>query len=256
MSSSSIREGFIVRHPFNRPLVSAALLIAVVAAVAGVAAAAGTTRGPSSATDPYVLPVADRVEITSIVTVGDSGAAANGYELVGIPDGMGLRPDRGRDFTLFLNHELRDTQGVVRAHGQKGAFVSTWQIDSRTLKAEAGSDLIKAGGVTYWDYVTSTWRATPSTGGPNPRFAGDVFPAQIAPFSRFCSASLTADGQLYNQRTRRGYDGRIFFGNEEAGNEGRTFGITEDGVARQLPRLGLFSWENTLAADTRDARRS
>ena len=27
--------------------------------------------------------------------------------------------------------------------------------------------------------------------------------------------------------------------------------MTEDGDAKQLPRLGLFSWENTLAADTR-----
>ncbi len=233
----------------RRGLVAVAATMAVV--VVGLAAAATTSRAPSTTTDPYVLPVADGVEITSIVTVGDTGAAGNGYELVGIPDGMGVRPNRGNDFTLYVNHELRETQGAVRAHGQRGAFVSRWTIDRRTLEAESGADHVKAGGVTYWDYATGTYRPTPSSGGANLRYPGDVFPAQPAPFGRFCSASLTDEGQLYNARTKRGYDGRIYFGNEEVGNEGRVFGITEDGLARQLPRLGLFSWENTLAADTR-----
>jgi secreted PhoX family phosphatase len=42
----------------------------------------------------------------------------------------------------------------------------------------------------------------------------------------------------------------VYFGNEENGDTGRTFGVTGDGLATQLPRLGLFSWENTLVADT------
>ena len=57
--------------------------------------------------------------------------------------------------------------------------------------------------------------------------------------------------QLFNNRTGNGYRGRIYFGNEESGDEGRSFGITEDGHAQQLPRLGLFSWENTLVAANR-----
>ena len=48
----------------------------------------------------------------------------------------------------------------------------------------------------------------------------------------------------------RGYRGQLYFGNEEVGDEGRVFGVTIDGQAQQLPRLGLFSWENTLVADT------
>ena len=53
-------------------------------------AAPGTgVTGPSTTTAPYVLPVADGVETTSILTVGDEPADSHGYEMVGIPDGLG-----------------------------------------------------------------------------------------------------------------------------------------------------------------------
>ena len=102
--------------------------------------------------------------------------------------------------------------------------------------------------MTYWDYVSQTYRSTPSAGGPNPRLIGDVFPAQLAAFGRWCSSTLSGDRTFYNSHSRRGYKGAIYFGNEESGNEGRTFGITQDGHAQQLPRLGLFNWENTIPA--------
>ena len=76
-------------------------------------------------------------------------------------------------------------------------------------------------GVTYWDYVSQTYGSTPSAGGPNPRVPGDTFPAQLAAFGRWCSSSLTDHRQLYNNRTGNGYLGRIYFGNEEVGDEGR-----------------------------------
>jgi hypothetical protein len=60
--------------------------------------------------------------------------ASNGYELVGIPDGLGATRQGGRSFTLFMNHELNATQGVVRRHGQAGAFVSRFSIDRRTFE--------------------------------------------------------------------------------------------------------------------------
>jgi Alkaline phosphatase PhoX len=222
----------------------------VVAAPIAAATLATTSRGPSTTTDPYVLPVASGVSTKSILTVSDDGSAGNGYELVGIPDGLGAKEGRSGDFELFMNHELTAAAGAVRAHGQKGAFVSHWKIDEATLKARKGEDLIQPG-VTYWDYVTQSYGTTPSTGGPNPRHAGDVFPPQIAAFARFCSGSLTDPGQLSNPSTGRGFRGQLYFGNEENGNEGRSFAVTEDGRAQQLPRLGLFSWENTLAAPNR-----
>lgn len=202
--------------------------------VAGTAFAATTTStGPSTETEPYVLPVGDGVRITSLLTVSDDGAASNGYEMVGIPDGLGATEGpRGRDFTLFMNHELTAAQGAVRRHGQTGAFASELEIDARTLEVERGQDLVDPG-VRYWNYVTHQYQGAPS-------------PGQPAQFARWCSSYLTGDGQLHNRRTGRGYDGQIYFGNEENGDEARAFGVTTDGQAQQLPRLGLFSWENTV----------
>jgi len=55
-----------------------------------ISAASSTERGPSTTTDPYLLPVADGIHITSLLTVNDAGFAGNGHEMVGIPDGIGV----------------------------------------------------------------------------------------------------------------------------------------------------------------------
>jgi uncharacterized protein DUF839 len=239
----------------SRRSLAAAAVAAASLAAAGPAAAAPlppVSHGPSTTTNPYVVPVAGGVHTKSILTVGDAGAASNGYEYVGIPDGLGAFKLNGNEFGVLSNHELRNTQGVVRRHGQAGAFVSKLRIDRRTLEVETGRDFINPG-VGFWDYVSQTYGTAPSAGGPNPRNPIDVFPAQIAPFSRFCSGTLSEPGQFYDRRTGRGYGGQIYFANEENGDEGRSFGVTEDGDAQQLPRLGLFSWENTVPAFTHSA---
>jgi hypothetical protein len=221
--------------------------------LAGTAFAAALDVGPSTSTEPYVLPVADGVKITSLLTVSDDKAASNGFEMAGIPDGLGAAKDHGRDFKVYMNHELGSSQGAVRRHGQTGAFVSELTIDRRTLEVEEGQDLVDPG-VRFWNYPAGEYQAEPSPAGDNPRIPDDPanptrddFLAQLAAFGRWCSSSLTEPGQLYNKKTGRGYKGQIYFGNEEIGDEGRSFGITTDGQAQQLPRLGLFSWENTLA---------
>ena len=50
-------------------------------------AAAATNMGPSTATEPYLVPTIPGVKFVSILTVGDS---IGGYRMVGIPDGLGL----------------------------------------------------------------------------------------------------------------------------------------------------------------------
>ncbi len=222
------------------------LLLTVAAVVSPAAASAPTTAtGPSSATAPYVLPVADDVKITSLLTVGDAKAAGNGYEMVGIPDGLGITKIDGK-VVVYMNHELRDApgqeQGIVRRHGEIGAFVSRLTVDPRTLRVTSGSDLVDPG-VKYWDYPNGSYVTRDA------RWA-DLTPQQ-ASFGRFCSATLTDPGLLYNDDTERGYRGQLFFGNEEDGDNGRSFAITADGTARALPRLGLFQWENTVPAANR-----
>ena len=224
-------------------------LATLVAASTALARPSGTGTGPSTTTDPYLLPVAPGVRIDSVFTVGD-GAADNGYPMVGIPDGLGIvdKPGADGDFQLLMNQELRGNQGVTRRHGKAGAFVAKLRLDSDTLAVENGSDLIDPG-VRYWNYLTQSYGSTPSPGGVNPRDPSDTFAAQSAEFWRFCSASVTEWKQLWDPTSGSGYQGQIYFANEENGDEGRLFGVTTDGQAQQLPRLGLASWENTLAAD-------
>jgi len=214
----------------------------------------GTAIGPNGGVAPYVLPVADGVSTTSLLTV-NSATASNGFRMVGIPDGLGAFRD-GRDATVYMNHEIGATrttppvvQGIPRAHGQRGAFVSELEIDRRTLEVEAGKDLINGEGNTpiqYYDYPAGRFAAAP------------VAPAGAAPFThgpellRFCSGYLVPEGDLYNKKTGYGYEGSLWMANEEAGDESRLFGVEANGQAWQLPRTGLFSWENTIVVPTKN----
>jgi len=212
-------------------------------------AGGATITGPNTTTAPYVLPVASGVDITSLLTVSDAGAADNGFEMVGIPDGLGARRSPSGGVEVFNNQELVATAGVVRAHGQKGAFVTRYTIDPATNAVKAGADLIQPG-IQYYDYVTGNYAAAPNAAGTNPS-TGKSFPAYNPAFARFCSSSLTDPYQLLNFATGRGHVGQIYFANEENGNEGRVLGVTTEGEAQELPRLGLASWENTNVARTR-----
>jgi hypothetical protein len=222
-------------------------VIAALAAVAppALAATGEAYQGPSSSRAPYVIPTDPAVSTTSIITTGDSVA---GYRFGGIPDGLGAFSARGGSFRLLANHELTETSGIVRRHGEKGAYVSDWTIQRKTLKVTHGSDLIAektadvaTTGVRYWNYATGAYSATPSSGPIT----------QLAAFSRFCSSTLTDPGQLIGPEDT-GYHGQLYFGNEEGGSA-RTFGITADGIATQLPRIGLFNSENTKPAYQHDS---
>src|SRR6185295_9157306 len=78
------------------------------------------------------------------------------------------------------------------------------------------------------------------------RFANSA--VQDLTFGRFCSGTLSDPGVFYNASTAHGWKGQIYFANEEDGDNGRSFGVTKEGDATALPRLGLFSWENTKPA--------
>jgi Bacterial protein of unknown function (DUF839) len=105
--------------------------------------------------------------------------------------------------------------------------------------------------VRYWNYVTGAYRETASSEGRNPRKRGDVFAAQGDAFARLCSATLSASEQFLSRESGRGYPEQIYFANEELDPDGRVFGVLADGTSQQLPRLGLFAWENTKPAYNR-----
>ncbi|MCB0697273.1 MAG: choice-of-anchor D domain-containing protein, partial [Chitinophagaceae bacterium] len=203
--------------------------------VAVAALANAQTTGPSSSETPYLVPVANGVKITSILTVGDE---VNGYKMAGTPDGMGAFDNGDGTFTLLMNHEFGNTAGTVRAHGSTGSFVSKWIIkkDVNDLKVLNGSDLMQR--VKLWESnkYNTYYSSNPSTN---------------AAFARFCSADLAAVSAYYNSKTGKGTMDRIFTDGEESGTEGRPMGhiVTgpEAGTSYELTYLAKMAYENVVA---------
>lgn len=204
----------------------------LVAAAATVSLSAQSLiTGPSSSQTPYLTPTAPGWSSTSILTVGD---AIGGYQMVGIPDGLGAFSNGDGTMTVLANHELGNTSGTVRGHGAIGAFVSKWVINTSTWQVISGGDLVtSAANQLMWN--GTTW-AQPST------------PYAIA---RLCSADLPKAAAFWDASSSYGYDGRIFMNGEETGVEGKVFAWivtgTDAGKMYELPHLGKNSWENALA---------
>jgi hypothetical protein len=188
---------------------------------------AAESKGPSTSQTPYVLPAKSGVITKAILTVGDT--AANGYKMVGIPDGMGAYDNGNGSYTLLVNHELGNTAGVVRAHGAAGSFVSKWTINKADQAVIAGQDLIQ-------DVFVNV--------------AGTYVDSAYA-IARLCSGDLPEVSAFYNAGSGNGTQNRIFMNGEETGAEGKAFAHivtgTDAGKSYELPYLGKFSWENAIA---------
>jgi len=185
---------------------------------------------------PYLVPSAPGVEVTPILTVGDSVPQTGGgsYRMVGIPDGMGAFDNGDGTFTVLMNHELPSTVGIARDHGGTGAFVSRFVIDKSTFEVVEGDDLIKT--VYVWDTVSDQFVV--AAGAANN-------------LSRLCSADLPAVTAFYNPATGLGTTERIFMDGEEVSN-GRSFAHVVSGAAAgtswELPWTGKYAWENHVAS--------
>jgi streptogramin lyase len=189
-----------------------------------------------SSQSAYLTPAAPGVKLDAILTTGD---AIKGYKMAGTPDGLGAFDNGNGTFTLLMNHEFGNTAGVIRAHGSKGAFVSKWIINKADLTVVSGSDLIKR--VNVWNTTTQSYTLLDSTNA-----------SALTAFNRFCSADLPAVSAFFNATTGKGTQERIFMNGEESGNEGRALGHIVTGVSAgttyELPALGKFSWENSVAS--------
>lgn len=203
--------------------------------MAGTSAFAQAVQGPTSSQTPYVIPTATGVKTTSIITVGDM---AGGYACAGLLDGTGAFDNGDGTFTMVIGHEMGNTQGAVHAHGQAGAFVSKWVIKKSDLSVVSGGDLIQK--VFLWNTTTNSYVAYNAAS-----------TSSLTAFNRFCSADLPAVSAFYNSKTGKGTQARIFMNGEESGSEGRGMAhvITgaEAGNSYELPYLGKFSWENSVA---------
>jgi hypothetical protein len=195
--------------------------------------------GPSSSDSPYLLPVTPGYTSTSILTCTQSIGA---FTLAGILDGAGAYDNNDGTFTFLVNHEIGNTLGSVRAHGSTGAFISSLRINKTTLAVASGTDLIQ--NVRLWNPSSSTYSLYNATS-----------PSTLAAFGRFCSGDLPAVSAFYNSATGRGTQERIFMNGEETGAEGRAFAHIATGPnagnTYELPLLGKYSWENSVASPFR-----
>ena len=187
------------------------------------AAAPGTSKGPSTTTDPYVIPVdAAKVQIMSLLTVDDPTPGA-GYVVPGLMDGLGIVPDGTGTYTLVSNHEI-SSGGSVRAHGWNGAFWTRHTVNAATGAVTGSADL-----ATSVDFSGGTPRA----------------------FSRFCAGDMGGPANLFNTVTGNGYNGNLFLAGEETGVNGWAVAVDPvAGDAKVLPALGQMSWESVVVADT------
>lgn len=222
----------------NRVSMTAAMALALAAG-----AAMGQITGPSSSQTPFLLPTSGgtspapgAVRTVSIFTTGDS---IGGYRMAGIPDGLGAFSNGDGTMSLLMNHEIGGTAGSVRSHGSTGAFVSRWNInaDVNNLTVNSGRDhLTSSAGLNLWN--------------------GTSYASGTTQFTRFCSGDLAP--QSAYSFGGLGTTNRIFMNGEESGAEGRAFAHVATGADAnttwQLPKLGRFSWENSVASPKAQAK--
>jgi hypothetical protein len=214
------------------------VLSAVGLAALAATAASAQVVGPSTTTDPYLVPnpslPAGSVQTKSLLTAGDS---VGGYRLAGTPDGMGAWFD-GSTIQLLVNHEFGATDGIGRAHGATGAFVSRWTIDPATLTFVEGRDHNTSPNDVYtYDRATGAWNR-----------GADAW-------ERFCSGDLAPQSAF--QYKSFGTAKRIYLNGEETrppftADHGRAYAHIVTGPEKnetwELPALGRTAVENVVAS--------
>jgi hypothetical protein len=188
--------------------------------------------GPSSSRPPYQEAVDSGYGIVALMSVGDTvnnKADGSPHRLVGLLDGLGAFDNGDGTFTVLANHEITAGSGIVRAHGAIGAFVSKLVIAKSNLAVLNVSDL--ATNIQIWN--------------------GSGFVQSNAALARLCSADLPAVSAFNFPGGGVGTPNRIFMNGEE-NTDGRAFAFVatgpDAGKAWQLPYLGKFAWENSVAS--------
>jgi len=132
------------KNAFNILMIILLVLVLTLTTVG--TALANSITGPSSSQSPYIVGSQPGVVVKAIFTVGDSvnfkPDGVTPYRMVGIPDGLGAYDNGDGTFTLLMNHEIPNTLGAPRAHGNIGAFVSEWIISKSDLSVVSIKDFI------------------------------------------------------------------------------------------------------------------
>jgi hypothetical protein len=180
-----------------------------------------------------------------LLTIGD---VIDGYQPVGIPDGIAAFDWNESTVRLFVNHELDAVDGetYALANGLEltGSRVSYFDLDKQNLE-------LRGAGLAF-DRARDRDGRTVTNG----RQITEAEDSGSAGFEKFCSAAGYAAGEY-------GFVDDIYFAPEEISSaEGHPHGGSfwaldvRAGELHALPELGRGSWENLAALDTPDTGRA
>jgi secreted PhoX family phosphatase len=184
-----------------------------------------------TAASPMVTPEAKGWGVMALYTIGDT--LPNGYQSVGIPDGIGAYRLDKSTVRILVNHELTQSSGKPYTLGNGtslvGARVSYFDIDRAT------KGVVNAG-IAYTSIVNRAGQVVDSP--------SDL---DFGALNRFCSSALFEANSF---GPGRGLADRIYFAGEETGN-GTAFALdTATGTLHAAPWLGRGAWENATLVDT------
>ncbi|HMZ92195.1 MAG TPA: DUF839 domain-containing protein [Pseudomonadales bacterium] len=197
---------------------------------------------PPDPADDSMMQGRNGARVTPLFTVGETVTpddGGEGYQPVGVLDGLGAYRLDADTVRLWVNHELADDKGrpYRLANGTllRGARISQFDIDrhSRTLRRA---------GIAYAEVHDRA-------GQPVTRAEQINGPGSHG-FDRFCSAALFEPNRFGEDR---GFRDRIHFaGEERSRSPGGTLwaGEVDRGRLWAVPMLGRGAWENVAEIDT------
>ena len=211
----------------KRTTIAVAVCATTALAGAATAVAAPAVQGPSSSQTPYLERSQPGVVSKSIITVGD--AAANGYRMVGIPDGLGAYDNGDGTFSVLMNHESATPRARCAPMAPRGRSSRSGRSTATLWAVAEGEDLIQR--VKTWN--GSAWETATTT------------------FNRFCSADLPAASAFYDASNGQGHPEPHL--HERRGGRCRRSSRRARGVGTRCRHqlrpswLGRASWENQVA---------
>ncbi|MDX1952212.1 MAG: DUF839 domain-containing protein [Verrucomicrobiota bacterium] len=222
--------------PGKREQYWAALLAAPILAGAAVSAQADNNEECFlTQVKPYAVSYSTDYVVKPLLSVGEqlpsTKNASQVYQLVGIPDGLGVHKAGHNNVAVYMNHEFGNTVVSTPYPGlpsYRGAFVSRLMLNR--------DGCVLSGDVAYTEVVDHEKGLVLP-----PAQVGNTTPG----FARFCSGSLSWK--------EAGFDRPIYFCGEESGGAATFDGKGGLGVCvfdnqlHTLPWQGRFPWENTLA---------
>ena len=185
--------------------------------------------------DAYTLPTWHSPYVVEpILSVGDTVPRASNpaqqFQMIGIPDGLGMYQINQFNAMLFVNHEVTNTaltRPIIGESRVRGTFVSAYRME-RLRRGVLNGDLA----------FTQIYNGSTLVG-PLAR-EDNTTPA----FSRFCSGAVAG--------VREGFDRNIYFTGEESDapstfdSRGGSAVAIFDNKAYLLPDMGHLPWENLL----------